>query len=966
MNRKKGIKSNLILKTIIIFIALLLVLFVGGKNAFAAEDVVAALYPLKYTYKGNTYNGGQKGPVVKEKSLGDIKFYWNIGYGENHTNYRHYKEWSGWITYGFEKDNDGKGPGTWSYRRGYPERLVEGNGMEIACRHVAGSWYYVVDNPKSVDIDVQVEFCGPANTSANPGKLIFTDTLKPGKVRMYVYEVFTANSSEEISMIGSVDLTLDSSNNITKTGNFRTLAAISHSHAKDDGKGVTFTSGTDKKAGCIPDVFGKNNYLNFKVVQSSKQVKVRGTEWTQGGKIRNGTALVSFDCAWQGKNIKKVYDNRPGNDWYKISSDVKLISSSTARDNSWHGPGTQLGRCTITILEPHGGVVVNKYISKVKSASGTLKENTASARKDMTTKDKKKSPVEVELGDKITYKIEVTNNFDYAVDVKVKDLLPKNCKYLSPSTTSLEIPSPGPETTAAAIKIEAESTVTLEVVVQVTSGSHTKNYDNDAQIIGVYKSGTTKVVDLSEFDNKMEDTDRFTIKSYDVSIDKYITKYVLEEGNKNIKDDRKASKTVTEAWKAKTKNVVKVDNDSNVTYKIRVINKSANPVKVDVVDTLPKGYISVKSCKVESTTVTGTLDESTRKYTISNVSVTANSETVITLVVKVEYYQEEPVANTATIGTIKNSNDFDSTKLNATTDKTSSKDWHKIERLNIMMDKRIVKVENVNGTKFNSKTDRKNKTIDEKTKNSVKVEVGDIITYRIDVTTDSAKELNIRLHDKLPKNCTLITSSMNDNAKKLRITQGSNTLNTEQDFPVIKGTTKTITFKVRVENTSTYSTDYVNSIQLIKNTSGPYKGKYYGFIGKKDVSPLVWPKRGPDSDVYVVKAYNVSVEKYICSTNHYNATSRPSDARTVAKLKATQSSVTNVATAEAYKKNNPENVEVGDWITYKIVFSNTSPNGPVQVDKSKKPYYNPDVVYINAVDNLPSGASDVDISINQA
>lgn len=224
-------------------------------------------------------------------------------------------------------------------------------------------------------------------------------------------------------------------------------------------------------------------------------------------------------------------------------------------------------------------ITINKYIEKIEhSNEGVSSEMNSykwydqaydsdigfSSRETLPDQNKKNNPLKLERGDKITYKILLTNSSNIDVAVQVKDVLPSYCKFVeidganilsSKNHTSDDVADKYFVT--AWIHVARNSTAEIEVVIIATASgadisdayedilnvntatlvSSNKGRDligstvsiNDEHINYVRTSGEYgAVVNLAQIEGNnlykvLKASDYYIVKSYNVVLDKFIT-----------------------------------------------------------------------------------------------------------------------------------------------------------------------------------------------------------------------------------------------------------------------------------------------------------------------------------------------------------------------------------------------------------------------------------------------------------
>ena len=408
-------------------------------------------------------------------------------------------------------------------------------------------------------------------------------------------------------------------------------------------------------------------------------------------------------------------------------------------DNRHNGP-------VVNVAELEGGILrdsdfyqikeynvsIDKYIYDVQHYDGShtvtndnfqtfAKESDKRTRRNggVTEASKEQSPVYVEVGDTITYKIVVYNTVDtgksseFGVDrrgapywepdkvyVDVKDVLPicnadlvqvkiddaggagNNIYSWNASGNELRINNlmiPKGESRTITVKLvakeyEKEVKRQNKATLQVTY----KNINR-----GPGSSAEDKYCRIRNNSGKIESSDWYIFKQYNVSIEKYIANVEHDKGSVNSKliidntafsaesnERSRVSKGITEA--IKEANPVYVEYGDKVTYKIKVyntvdtstsaefgVNRKAEPyyetdrVYVNIKDTFPKKY---SNAKVECDS--GTVDMKDTYFTIKDLMVPAGGSTTVTVTLFVEEVKMQTKEENSVkfIGEIRNIN----------------------------------------------------------------------------------------------------------------------------------------------------------------------------------------------------------------------------------------------------------------------------------------------------------------------
>lgn len=306
---------------------------------------------------------------------------------------------------------------------------------------------------------------------------------------------------------------------------------------------------------------------------------------------------------------------------------------------------------------------------------------------------------------------------------------------------------------------------------------------------------------------------------------------------------------------------------------------------------------------------------------------------------------------------------------------------------------------------------RKDKSMQDNYNDSVKVERGDLVEYTIEVENKSRFDTEVKMRDVLPQNykiaylpgestgilddCTL--EEIDEDLKNSKWTsipakssrkyivkirpiqpdgahasmhgmyQGALELLTP-DNPDEKYTNvvEFLTTNAGRDDISSGEKLYMKYTQWGNNaTHGIRKhGNIVNTIENKIIDPNQLKPKQIDSDTYEVKQYNVNIEKYIYDVNHVPDNVAESKLDTTIQAGDTRSVLNNPKTTEAMKSANPVYVEYGDTVIYKIKVYNTTNQYDSSIDRTAKPYWEPDKVYVNIEDTLPNKYKDLKIEVD--
>ena len=411
-------------------------------------------------------------------------------------------------------------------------------------------------------------------------------------------------------------------------------------------------------------------------------------------------------------------------------------------------------------------VTIDKYITKVEHVgeNGIIYGENED-RKDKDIRWKNENSVKVERGDRITWKIVLTNHQNAEVKVKIRDILPNNYEYtINPSINDwLVIPASGTKEIIVTTDVED-----LTGIHENTALILTRNIgksENDSVDYPKTTDQNGPVVNIAELEGgKIEDSDYFTIKEYNVSVDKNIVE-VKHIGNDQIVYNGDSRKNIDED--SKKTNPVYVEYGDKITYNIDIYNTTTpyeanrndspywdpDKVYVSIIDTLPKKYSNLKVTVSNGTGQIGYGGSSNNiteilSYKIADIEVPKNGKVTVTVSLVVEEHDKTKLEENKVeiIGNIKNINKKEA-KNNSGRAVTS--DYYHLNDYNISINKYIQyynhKMTDSNNTnKFTDETvkftDRSKMTEQEKADKPLAVEKTETIRYAVRLDNNSVLE----------------------------------------------------------------------------------------------------------------------------------------------------------------------------------------------------------------------------------
>ena len=277
-------------------------------------------------------------------------------------------------------------------------------------------------------------------------------------------------------------------------------------------------------------------------------------------------------------------------------------------------------------------------------------------------------------------------------------------------------------------------------------------------------------------------------------------------------------------------------------------------------------------------------------------------------------------------------------------------------------------------------TQRREMTMQEKYDDAVPVERGDLVTYKIELVNDSRFPTRVKVKDLLPENCepvyvNLVDCTLEEMPDEIKYSQwitieGHSKNEYEIKVRPIRDSgkyTNIIEFITRndTDEKMQYATWGSDGDGIGSATHGPHTNGNLVNTRKEGDQDLTTDLKEKDSDTYVIKEYNVSIEKYIYDVEHQPDFLSAGD-NLDTTLSATDERSVVAGTTEEYKEANPVYVEYGDVVTYKIIVYNTTDNTGAPFDiasRKDEPYWEPDKVYVNVEDTLPQKFSNLEITV---
>ncbi len=596
---------------------------------------------------------------------------------------------------------------------------------------------------------------------------------------------------------------------------------------------------------------------------------------------------------------------------------------------------------------------------------------------DTISKYKENHPVQVETGDKVTFKIKLTNTGEGNIKVsKIKDT------FTNDATKKLSLKSitgNGEGTISGNIitfnnplEIKAgESTfieVTFEVTTENLNSEHSLN--NTAEITEMKNRNNQSILSWdNDGTNNNKDTDYLKVlKQYAVGLNKFITKVNNADlitntdnllYNYNSTDRSGLSKTD----KSTDANKVRVEPGDTVIYTLRLTNTSPtdgghSAIKVSKIEDIPQKinnncYLDYDSSYEIKENGGGTVAKNGNKLTITfsepeeiypgkNLDITIRFKVVVKDSATATY---QTLENTATVTEIKNRNNITVNDVDGTGNNSNS-DYIKTKIYAVDLKKFVSKVEytgKTNSETLVTKTDdpgyncankeRENYSGQDKEKDPVRVEPGDLVTFTIrlintGINADGKADYKNygaikvkQITDTIPNYCNYEGNIIGNGGGTVsgdKINFNNAQLINPGAFIDIE-----VTFKVNVplEQTGTQQTmvnkAYVNNIIYNRHHE----------VNDSD------NKRNYDYDYIKTKIYAVGIEKYVTGVGTKdNANSLVTDENKTNENKSNYNCAKSDRSGHPqYNKNeydkstddNRVRVEPGDYVTFTIEVKNT-------------------------------------------
>ena len=586
---------------------------------------------------------------------------------------------------------------------------------------------------------------------------------------------------------------------------------------------------------------------------------------------------------------------------------------------------------------------------------------------DTTSKYKENHPVQVETGDKVTFKIKLTNKGEGNIKVsKIKDT------FTNDATKKLilkSITGNGEGTISGNIitfnnplEIKAGESTFIEVTFEVTTENLNSEHrlNNTAEITEMKNRNNQSILswDNDGTDNN-KDTDYLKVlKQYAVGLNKFITKVNNADlitntdnllYNYNSTDRSGLSKTD----KSTDANKVRVEPGDTVIYTLRLTNTSPtdeghSAIKVSKIEDIPQKinnncYLDYDSSYKITENGGGTVAKNGNKLTITfskpeeiypgkYLDITIRFKVVVKDSATATY---QTLENTATVTEIKNRNNITVNDVDGTGNNSNS-DYIKTKIYAVGIEKYVTGVgttkDNANSLVINENpnyncatSDRSGKTKDYKEADSVRVEPGDYVTFTIKVKNTGTKDGKADYENYGKISTTTISESFTENANCKLVydsitgaTYDKKQITFKKD--IVPGGSATFTIKFKVEVTG----NLTGSQQNLENKATISDKDIITNKHTVEVKDSDGDKNNTDSDYLRTKIYKVALEKYVTGVGENGLITSTDNINYNCNVNSRENHP-NYAKNE-YDKSTEDNrvrVEPGDYVTFTIKVKNT-------------------------------------------
>lgn len=589
---------------------------------------------------------------------------------------------------------------------------------------------------------------------------------------------------------------------------------------------------------------------------------------------------------------------------------------------------------------------------------------------DTTSKYKEKHPVQVETGDKVTFKIKLTNTGEGNIKVsKIKDtftndatkkLILKSITGNGGGTISGDI-----ITFNNPVEIKVGESTFIEVTFEVTTANLNSEHrlNNTAEINEMKNRNNQSILSWdNDGTNNNKDTDYLKVlKQYAVGLNKFITKVnnadLITNTDNLLYNCNSADRSgLSKTDKSTDANKVRAEPGDTVTYTLRLTNTSPtdgghSAIKVSKIEDIPQKinnncYLDYDSSYKITENGGGTVAKNGNKLTITfskpeeiypgkNLDITIRFKVVVKDSATATY---QTLENTATVTEIKNRNNITVNDADGTGNNSNS-DYIKTKIYAVDLKKFVSKVEytgKTNSETLVTKTDdpgyncankeRENYSGQDKEKDPVRVEPGDLVTFTIrlintGINADGKADYKNygaikvkQITDTIPNYC---------NYEGNIIGNGGGTVSGD---------------KINFNNAQLINPGAFIDIEVTFKVNVPLEqtGTQQTMVNKAYVSNIIYNRHDEvkdsdnklnyDYDYIKTKIYAVGIEKYVTGVGTKdNANSLVTDENKTNENKSNY----NCATADRSekerqaKKDDAVRVEPGDYVTFTIKVKNT-------------------------------------------
>ena len=490
--------------------------------------------------------------------------------------------------------------------------------------------------------------------------------------------------------------------------------------------------------------------------------------------------------------------------------------------------GSKVISGTVELQDPNTNISINKYITKVN--------NTAVNGRDTN----KSSTVYVDKGDTVEFTIKLKNTSSIAAKATVTDTLPSD-------TSNLKIDGVAANSANVTKTVTANGVASFRIsyTVGVSSGTQT----NTAKIT---KTVSTANEDIANDSSTTSSSDKYTIRSHNVSVNKYI----LRNNGSDVSPGRSAYSTTQ-----KRNSPVQVDKGDTLTYYISIHNAATSSVTASIKDTIPdNATVTGASIYNGSSWVNLSYTQNGRDLTF-NANVPASKYTQCTINLRVDSTTGATVENKVEVTGVKNSHNYAVT--NNSNEKTSS-DYYTLRTYNVSVNKYILRKNDVNISPSRSAYNNS-----QKQNSPVMIDAGDKLTYYITVQNSSNNIANVSLKDTIPANSQIVGATYYNGSAWVNLTYSRNGQEVTMNVSVGANAALSITIDLKLNGTT--GTKVENKMEVIE-----VKNVHNYTVTNNSTQKT-------SSDFHSVYTYSMSINKYITKIGSTSITGRNSNKTGVVK-----------------------------------------------------------------------------------